>query len=375
VDAALAGELEVDVVVLGGGITGCAAALELARRGMKVALLEAGAIGGGATASDRGHICAGPGLFYTDAVARWGRGHARQIWEYHRENGARLRGLLDGLADDCGYRAQGGFVLVHDRGHGLALDESEDLLREDGFEGEFLDRYMLETRFDVTGFGAAYWASGECEVDLHRLAQALAGHARELGARVFEATPVLHLETSPRGMDAVTAGGRVHAGWAFLALGAALGGVVPWLAEYVTIRPETGVVVALPPGPRLPSPARIDRGHAAWSRTSRGLTVVTCRDSGEAGADGAALAAERVMGASRIVHRWSAERAFGPDGLPLIGPLPGLPLAVAGAYGGLGEAAALMAVQWAVAAMAGEPDLTPAPLQARRVLAAQGIPQ
>ena len=38
-----------DVVVVGGGIVGCMSAFWLARRGMKVALVEAGRIGGGTT--------------------------------------------------------------------------------------------------------------------------------------------------------------------------------------------------------------------------------------------------------------------------------------------------------------------------------------
>ena len=45
---ALAGPLEVDVCIIGGGIAGCAAALELAERGYRVVLLEAQHVGWGA---------------------------------------------------------------------------------------------------------------------------------------------------------------------------------------------------------------------------------------------------------------------------------------------------------------------------------------
>lgn len=370
----LEGDHKADVVVLGAGITGCAAAFELARRGLRTVVLEAGTIGGGATAADSGHLCGGPGLFYSEAIARWGRDQARQVWEFQREGLARLRGVLGEFADDCGHRATGGFVLVHERDEGVALADSEDLLREDGFAGEFLDRYILETRFDVTGFTAAYWAADEGEVDPRRLTQALARSARGLGARLFERTPVLHLDLGSR-VEAVTPRGCVRAGWAFLALGAAVGRLVPALAEHVTPVAESGVVVEAPPGPRLPSPARLDRGEVAWRTTARGLAVVTRPGPARPHWSGEALAAERVPGLGGVVQRWTATRAFGPDDLPLVGPVPGLPAAVAGAYGGLGEVAALQAVHWAVAAMAGGRDSTPAPLRARRVVAEQRIPQ
>ena len=38
-----------DVIIIGGGIMGCSTALQLARRGMNVALLEKGVIGSGPT--------------------------------------------------------------------------------------------------------------------------------------------------------------------------------------------------------------------------------------------------------------------------------------------------------------------------------------
>lgn len=45
-----------DVVVIGGGIVGAACALECAREGLKVAIVEARMVGGGATAAGMGHL-------------------------------------------------------------------------------------------------------------------------------------------------------------------------------------------------------------------------------------------------------------------------------------------------------------------------------
>lgn len=52
----LEGELRVDVVIVGGGFTGVASAVELSERGLKVAIVEANKIGWGATGRNGGQV-------------------------------------------------------------------------------------------------------------------------------------------------------------------------------------------------------------------------------------------------------------------------------------------------------------------------------
>ena len=52
----LQGEVSVDVVIIGGGFTGVASAVELAERGLKVAIVESNKIGWGATGRNGGQV-------------------------------------------------------------------------------------------------------------------------------------------------------------------------------------------------------------------------------------------------------------------------------------------------------------------------------
>jgi NADPH-dependent 2,4-dienoyl-CoA reductase/sulfur reductase-like enzyme len=54
------GPLSADVVVVGGGLTGCAAAYAFAAAGIQVTLVEAGGIGQGATGAVAGWISEDP---------------------------------------------------------------------------------------------------------------------------------------------------------------------------------------------------------------------------------------------------------------------------------------------------------------------------
>lgn len=361
------GEREADVLVLGAGLTGCAAALEFARRGQSVLALEAGRVGGGASASDLGHVPTGLGLPYTEAVKRLGHAGAHEVWEAHRENQARLREFLSGIGDDCGYHAAGGFLLAADRAEARALADSEDLLRDDGFAGEFLDHYMLEARFDVRGFAGAYWAADEAEVDPARLVEALAGAAEAAGAAIHTSSPVLDLELSARGAEAVTAQGRARASWVVVALDVQAPRLVPFLEGRVVPLDGLGLVLATAEACALPSPARAHGGRVAWrAQSGSGVLKVVGFGPRPAAGELEAFVGAALGTAPRRLDQWRGTAAASADGFPLVGPLPGLPASAACAYGALGQAYALLAARWVADALLTGHDPTPARFRAGR---------
>lgn len=71
--APLAQDLTVDLAVIGGGFTGCSAALEAARQGASVCLLEAETIGHGGSGRNVGLVNAGLWLPPEDVIAQMGR--------------------------------------------------------------------------------------------------------------------------------------------------------------------------------------------------------------------------------------------------------------------------------------------------------------
>ena len=153
---------QVDAVVLGRGLPALATALELAGRGASVAVVEDAA--SREWAPELGLMLLGPGRPYLTVAKAIGRPAAQLLWAAGCENHLRLKAFLDQAARPCGYVARGSFLLARDRRDAEDLAQSEDMLRDDGFPGEFLDHYMIETRFDVTGFPGAYWAAEDAEI-------------------------------------------------------------------------------------------------------------------------------------------------------------------------------------------------------------------
>ncbi len=78
---ALDQDLNVDVAIIGGGITGVSAALHLAERGYEVALLEAQDIGWGASGRNGGQVLAGFGVGQVKLKKLVGAEPAQRLWD------------------------------------------------------------------------------------------------------------------------------------------------------------------------------------------------------------------------------------------------------------------------------------------------------
>ncbi len=358
--APLSGDVETGVVVIGGGLAGCAALLELAVRGEKAVLLEAGRLGGH-TARDVGCVPGGPAVPYASALQRLGYDRAFAVWEVHRQEHELLKELLAQLGDDCDHRGDGAFVIAPDREIAAALADSEDLLRSDGFVSEFLDHYMLEARFDLRGFAGALWVGGAAEVDAAKLVHLVARRAERLGARICETSPVLDLDLGAGGVEAVTARGRVRASRAFLAAGAWAGKLVPELERLVHETPGRVWEARLARGATLPSPGVIAGGRRLWRVTDAGVRVASFDPPGAG--DQLLLEALPIV-SSRPPD--DAVAGFTDDGLPLLGAMPGLPVAVALGLGTEGHGYTLLAARWGADLLCTGIDRVPAPLRLAR---------
>jgi glycine/D-amino acid oxidase-like deaminating enzyme len=344
-------EARADVVVLGAGLVGAAVAGALAARGRRVVLL--GTLDD-ALAPSLGHVLVGPGIPYRSAVDRFGRDRARAIWECQRENGDRLRDFAEGLRDSSGYRRSGGFLLAADRDQGMLLAESEDLLREDGFPGEFLDQYMLEARFDLVGFAAAYWAADDAAVDVVSLLVSLRAAAAAHGVEVRPPESLAY-EPVPDGVLVRTRSGLLRAPWAVLTTEAPMVGGAPLGGVRSSALP--GLTLDLPAGVALPSPARTVDGAQAWQVAGDRLLL--------AGVDLGAMA-ERLHAIPGSAFPWESATGVSPDGLPVIGLIPDRPLAVAIGLSTLAASYAFMAARWLAEAVLSGRDPTPAPFRPDR---------
>src|SRR6266403_293316 len=90
----LAGSVDCDVCVVGGGIAGCSAALHLAERGYRVVLLEENRIGWGASGRSGAQAIYGVAAPQSKVKRLVGADAARVVWEVTVEALALIRELI-----------------------------------------------------------------------------------------------------------------------------------------------------------------------------------------------------------------------------------------------------------------------------------------
>src|SRR5512146_1396029 len=105
-----------DVAIVGGGIVGAACAMECARAGMKVLVIEGDAVGSGATAAGMGHI-----VVMDDSEAQFAlTRYSQQLW----------RGMIRELPPDVEYESCGTIWVAADD------EEMAEVRRKHQFYGE-----------------------------------------------------------------------------------------------------------------------------------------------------------------------------------------------------------------------------------------------
>ena len=101
---------DVDVAIIGAGLTGLSAARTLARRGQSVIVLEAGVPGIGASGRNGGMVGGGHRLSIDAMEARFGRETGLALLrEAHLSSAAFVRDVMQEEAIDCDYRETGRF--------------------------------------------------------------------------------------------------------------------------------------------------------------------------------------------------------------------------------------------------------------------------
>jgi hypothetical protein len=286
------------------------------------------------------------------------------VWAAGCESHLRLRSLLEEARRPCGYAARGSFLLAVGRGDAAELAESEDMLRDDGFPGEFLDHYMLETRFDLQGFAGAYWAAEDAELDAALLLGVLGEMARGAGV-AFEPGPARLVSADVSGATIETHDGAVRAGAAVVATDSTATEVLPELRGLLRTAAPSRVRAAPLPGAVLPSALRTSDGRFAW-QTSGGAIVVAGNGPAEEAAPGGLESLLSRVPVAPPSSRWDEPAEVGADGLPLVGLLPGRALAVACGFGAASAGFAFAAARWVADALLAGSDPTPAPLRPTR---------
>lgn len=226
-------DLDVDICVIGGGIAGLSTALEAARLGATVAVIEAKRIGWNASGASLGIVAPGFGNDESNLVTRLGRDHARQLWGLSQAGVDRIREFAGELPD---VDIQDGVLEVSTTDNGDNLVRRLQILGDEfGAEVQGWQAHQVRDAVKTSHyFHGIHYARG---FHLHALnyVRGLAGLAQRAGVQIFEQTNVTSIDATGIRKRIVTAEGRLRANAIVIAGNVDLGKLFPRLVQ--TLRP------------------------------------------------------------------------------------------------------------------------------------------
>lgn len=218
----LQGDLTVDVAIVGGGFTGLSTALHIKERqpGLRVAVLEAGAVGWGASGRNAGFSMTLFGISLGLTIMRWGEQRAREADEYMVRAVEYTENQIDRLGIDCNYERTGLLQVAANRGQ-LKLQQHEFKLASKAglHETRWLDRDETQALVGSPLYVGARFDPLCALLQPARLVRGLAKAAKAAGVTIYEGTPVTAVHPGPN-VRLDTPGGCVTAGKVVLATNA-----------------------------------------------------------------------------------------------------------------------------------------------------------
>lgn len=132
-------DITVDVVIIGGGITGLTTAFLLAKKGFKIALLESDRLLNGTTGHTTAKITAQHGLIYHQLIKNIGIEQAKLYYQANLDALNFIRETIDHFEIDCEYSDQDAWVYAVTKKDQEKIEQEAKAYNDLGIKGTLVD--------------------------------------------------------------------------------------------------------------------------------------------------------------------------------------------------------------------------------------------
>lgn len=246
---ALQSQVDCDVAVVGGGLAGLSAAIELADRGYRVVLLEAREVGSGASGRNGGQAIVGLACEQGTIEEQLGLDEARRIWGMTIEALDLIRQRCDRFAIDCEWRSGYLNLATTERKSRDLRTWFERMQSSYGYEAEWIAPNDMPKWIASPRFHSGTHESRSGHLHPLKYSLGLARAAASLGVQVFEDSAVTQLIPGDTARVR-TATGEVRASHVLLAGNVYLQGLAPQIESRI-MPVGTYIVASAPMDPAL----------------------------------------------------------------------------------------------------------------------------
>ena len=209
--AALSGDRQADVCIVGGGLAGLSSALELARHGNTAVVLEANRVGWGASGRNGGFVAAGYAEGLETLVGRLGLDHARELFDLSCQGVRMVEDNIAGFGIASARSRPGALrVLRHDDEATFAA-APEQMRDKFGYEIAYWPTEKVRSHLKSNRYYQGLFDTGAIHIHPLNYVAGLATACAQAGVAIHEGSPALSVKRKGSGFAVSTAIGAVEA--------------------------------------------------------------------------------------------------------------------------------------------------------------------
>jgi glycine/D-amino acid oxidase-like deaminating enzyme len=196
-------DVDCEVGIIGGGITGALVAFTLAKAGVAPALIDKRDIGSGSTCASTGLLQYEVDVPLQQLIKQVGLKKANRSYLLCQEAVKKLLAIARDNQIRCEMEARPSLFLARSRNEIAELQEEQRLRRRIGLEVDFWDTNQIAARYPFSR-PAALFSENAAQVDPHRLTQGLLTAAEKKSLRDFDRTAATHFQPNRKGIEVIT---------------------------------------------------------------------------------------------------------------------------------------------------------------------------
>ncbi len=198
--ASLSKDVETDVVVIGGGLTGVSAAYHAVKAGFKTVLIEKDVVANGSAGRNGGMIVEGMEIDFAEAIEKYGLEEAKELWANTVAAQALTIALICEHSIDCDFDQKGSLYIGISSNESGKIRKEAETRRSQGFDAEIIEKGK---QFKQSPFDGMLLNPKDATLHPVKFIRGLAEVAEKFGTIIFEHTPAItydaHTVKTPQG--------------------------------------------------------------------------------------------------------------------------------------------------------------------------------
>ncbi len=187
----LASDIQADILIIGGGISGLMTAYTLAKAGRtNIILVEKSFIGGGATGKSSGFITPDSELEFSDLVTRFGVDEAKKLWAFANNGVSLIEQSIHENALSCDYVVQDSLFIANTEKKFKLIEEECGLLNEHYGGSDLYDKEKIKTLIGSDTYAGGVRYAGTFGINGFEYAQGLKKALQHMGVKIYEGTHI-----------------------------------------------------------------------------------------------------------------------------------------------------------------------------------------